>query len=119
MEVGTLVNLYRVNAPASSLTDTETQLELAWLLQKEWSTELVFFSLNFAGRYYQSQLEVSIVECLIKNREEIKQYYSLAKAKSAKLEVERKEGQYDKANTFKRADTPSWFRKSFDSNLFK
>jgi hypothetical protein len=115
-----LKKLYRDKAPSSSLTDTQLEKELTWLEKRcNFSAESIFFSINYASKYYPSELEDSVRKCLINNRTEMMKYFNIAKAKRDRVHVKRSESEYDQRNTFEGKNTPSWFRKSFDSNLFK
>lgn len=113
-----LIELYRKNFPFSSLTDSQLKEEIAWLL-KNMTAEQIFFSINYCSKYYYSNAEDSICETVNSNRWEILKYYDIAKVKQVTQEVTQEEAEYDQRNSNKRADTPSWFRKSFDKHLFE
>lgn len=114
-----LLKLYREKLPSSSLTDSQFNEELTWLLNNNFTTESIFFSINYASRYYPSEIQEGLKECLIKHEREIMKYYNIAQGKRARRLVEESEEGYDQRNTLERKDTPTWFRASFDKHLFE
>jgi hypothetical protein len=119
MELGKLADLYCQRVSCSSPSREKLIEELAWLTESGWSTESIFFSINYGAKYYPSELEESLKECLDNNRHEMIKYYQVAKTKREVKSAEEREKEYDSGNTFKRADTPKWFGKGIDFNLFK
>lgn len=119
MSFDKLIKLYLDKVPNSSLSKVLLEQDLARLTDFGWSSESIFFSINYASKYYPSELEEGLQYCLDNNRTEMLKYYKLAKTKlDLKVEKEREE-KYDSRNTIERANTPSWFRKSIDFSLFE
>jgi hypothetical protein len=119
MEVAKLVELYQSKFPASSLTEEQLKKEMAWLLENNFTAESIFFSINYSSKYYSSECEESLKNCLDNNRQEMLKYYHIAKAKQTVKFAKESEESYDSKNKYERADSPSWFRKSFDKHLFE
>jgi hypothetical protein len=119
MEVGKIVELYKSKFPASSLTEEQLKKEMTWLLENDFTVESIFFSINYASKYYLSECEESLKNCLEYNKTEMLKYYHIAKAKRAVKLSKESEESYDSKNKYERADSPSWFRKSFDKHLFE
>lgn len=113
-----LVKHYR-DKTSSDLPDSTIERRIASLLDYGLTEEQIFFSINYMSKYKPARLNYNIL-AIREDWKEIERYYNYAKVKRA-TETLSKDGEktYDQRNTSKRADTPSWFRKSFDSDLFK
>lgn len=113
-----LKELYRKQFPLSPLSNEQLEKELAWL-SKTMTAESIFFSINYVSKYYYSDAEESLFETVNSQKWEILKYYEIAKAKKDRKALRESEKQYDQKNYYKGANTPSWFRKSFDKHLFE
>jgi hypothetical protein len=119
MEVSKLVELYFSRVETSSLSREDLEKEIAWLTEKDWSAEQIFFSINYCHKFLPSELEKSLKNTLVGNRQELIRFYEIAKAKQARKLLKEREQEYDQRNTNKGAHTPSWFGKSFNKHLFE
>jgi hypothetical protein len=119
MEVSKLAELYLSRVETPFLSRSELDKEIAWLTGNNWSAEQIFFSINYCSKFKPSELEKSLKDTLESYRSELLTYFEIAKAKQARKALKECEQRYDQSNTFKRTDTPSWFRKSFDKHLFE
>lgn len=89
-----------------------TEVQIAWLSTEGWTTEQLLFVAE-----HGEKLGISI------NLLGEKEHTSVVKAMKVHKRLENIIGginvEYDPKNKLQRADTPSWFGKSFDRNLFK
>jgi hypothetical protein len=113
-----LVELYNERAPSSLSSAEEIEQNIAYLLNMNLTGEQIFFSINYLSKYHPEDLRKK-PEAVAWHWKEIKPYFELAKAKRLRDRAKESEVIYDQRNKYKRADTPSWFRKSFDQHLFK
>ena len=119
MELMDLVQLYRDKVPSSSHSSEQLIEELTWLTSGSWSSESIFFSINYCSQYYPEELKSSIKRTLVGHYDELNKYYQLAVMKRDIRTQKESEIPYDSRNTVKGTDTPSWLRKSIDFDLFK
>lgn len=119
MKVEKLVELYQEKLPNSNLTGDRLKNEIARLLENNFSVELIFFSINYCSKYYSSDVEVSLYFTLLEHENELKKYFGIAKARRDRKALKESEEEYDQKNYYQGANTPSWFRKSFDKHLFE
>lgn len=89
------------------------------MTEKDWSTEQIFFSINYLAKFYLEEVEEGLLEALLFNEKEVRKYYSLAKVKQSVKQAEEGEAEYDSKNKVQGTDKPQWFRKSIDFDLFK
>jgi hypothetical protein len=118
MKVEKLCELYSERVPLSLCTAEEIEKTIAFLLSEDLTGEQIFFAINYLAKHKPDEL-VETPEAVAWHWEEIERYYEIAIAKRDHEHVMRSESEYDERNTFEGKNTPSWFRKSFDSNLFK
>lgn len=119
MRVEKLVELYKQKLPLSHLTGERLTKEIAQLIENNFSVELIFFSINYCSKYYSSEIEASLYLTLLEHEKELRKYFEIAKAKRDRRALKESEKEYDRKNYYKGANTPSWFRKSFDKHLFE
>ena len=118
MESDTLIELfYKVSG--SSLSLQVVREEVAQLTSESWSAESIFFGINYSGRYLKRELEQSLYKTLAEHKTKILMSYSLAVEKRNIEEYEGESKNYDPKNQPKGNNKPSWFRKSFNSDLFE
>jgi hypothetical protein len=103
----------------SSLSLDDVTKELTWLTSHNWSIESIFFSINYAAKYYPDELRVSLKETLDSHEDELLCYFQIAQAKRAAKTAKESEATYDSSNSVKGRNTPRWFGKSFDKHLFE
>lgn len=113
-----LIELYYSKVSSSPSREILEQ-DLTWLTDNGWSSESIFFSINFAHKYYPSELEDGLKNCLDNNRTEMLKYYRIARTKKEVKVQKESDVKYDSRNTTKRTNSQSWFRKSIDFDLFK
>jgi len=119
MKTEKLVELYQTKLPNSDLTGEKLCYELVRLIEKHYSVELIFFSINYCAKYFPSEVEKSLYNTLLKHEEEIEKYFEIAKAKRDRKALKESEQTYDQKNYNKGTHTPSWFGKIFDKHLFE
>lgn len=119
MELMDLVKLYNDKVPSSSHSSEKLLEELTWLTSGSWSSESIFFSINYCSQYYPEELRSSLKRTLVSHYYELDKYYQLAVTKRTIRTQKESEIPYDPRNTSKGIDTPSWLRKSIDFDLFK
>jgi len=119
MKIEKLVELFKEKLPLSSTSEEELRKHIAFLLENGLTEEQIFFSINYASKYFPQETSNNFSELVIQRRGEILKYYHIAKAKKDRKALKESEQEYDQKNYNKGANTPSWFRKSFDKHLFE
>jgi hypothetical protein len=94
-----------------------TEEDIAFLLDNL-TGEQIFFSIGYLSKHRTEAIKQS-PRAVLDYWSETKVYFELAKARQLKELNKESEVTYDQRNNYKGTDTPSWFRKSFDINLFK
>jgi hypothetical protein len=119
MEIEKLVELFKRQLPNSSTSEEKLRKHIAFLLEYGLTEEQIFFSINYGSKYYHSETSANLAELVLQRHGEIMKYFHIAKAKKDRKALKESEEQYDQKNYNKGANTPSWFRKSFDKHLFE
>jgi diaminopimelate decarboxylase len=102
------------------LSQEELKTDIAFLLDAGLTEEQIFFAINYVAREFFNEAYTKGLEyAVVTNMREILRYYELAKVKQAQVSQEEGDSKYDSRNVNKAKDTPSWFRKSFNLDLFK
>jgi hypothetical protein len=102
-----------------SFSYEELMQDIAFL-RENLSGEQIFFSINYLAKIHRQETEeCGLIDTLNEFKDEIQTHYELALTKRSQATHERGNSTDDNKNAYQGKDTPSWFRKSFDSNLFK
>ncbi|PEZ47015.1 hypothetical protein CN367_11635 [Priestia megaterium] len=117
MDNDTLLIVAMKNFPNTGCNELERNI--AFLLD-DLTGEQIFFSINYLGKHYYHETFNNGLAQTVKDRKgEILRYYELAKVKQDEEQLKRSEVNYDQRNVYQGKDTPSWFGKSINLNLFK
>ena len=119
MEIEKLVELFKRKLPSSPVSEERLRKQIAFLLEYGLTEEQIFFSINYGSKYYPRETSVNLPELVLQRYREIMKYFHIAKAKRDRRALKESEKEYDQKNYYKGANTPSWFRKSFDKYLFE
>lgn len=113
-----LYDLY-TKSTGSVISLEKFEEEVACLTGSNWSSESLFFAINFCSKHYREDLVRSLKETLDTNEREVLRYYMLAKAKRDIVQYEEGAEKYDATNKPQGDNKPSWFRKGINFNLFE
>lgn len=113
-----LVELFLEKAPLSICPPEKVREDIAFLLSSGLTGEQIFFSINYLSRHSPSSIKKG-PSGIAWQWGDIEGHYHIAKAKQARKALKESEAEYDSENKYQGKNTPLWFGKGIDLDLFK